>query len=81
MWSLACFCPGKGKEICDLYCKPFSVSDLQSRQRYLAKYNFSCQCPACLQDWPSLEGLPSGLEDLPLKSYNQNSKQINNQVG
>ena len=81
MWSLAWYCSGKGKEICDLYCKPFSVSDLQSRQRYLAKYNFSCQCPACLQDWPSLQGLPSSLEDLPLKMYNQNSKQINNQVG
>ena len=57
------------------------MSDLPARQKYLAKYNFSCECPPCQQDWPSLQGLPSSLEELPLKMYNQNTKQINNQVG
>ena len=71
---------GKGKEISDLYCKPFSSSELTSRQKYLAKYNFSCQCPACSQDWPQLHGLHASLEDLPARQYKQNKKQINNQV-
>ena len=71
---------GKGKEISDLYCKPFSAGGLEERQKYLAKYNFTCQCPACAQNWPDIQCLPSSLDDLPVKQYNQPQNRINNQV-
>ena len=71
---------GKGKEICDLYCKPFSVGSLEDRRKYLAKYNFQCECGACVQNWPDLQCLPSGLQDLPVRQYNQPQNRINNQI-
>lgn len=71
---------GKGKEICDVYCKPFSVGSLEERRKYLVKYNFTCQCGACSQDWPDMNSLSSELDNLPLKQYNQPQNRINNQI-
>ena len=39
------------------------------RRERLEKYNFSCMCLACREDWPRLEALPCGLEDLPPGGY------------
>jgi len=79
-YGFACKPIGKGKEICDLYCKPFSTGSLADRQKYLAKYNFTCECSACSQDWPNLQCLPSSVDDLPIKQYNQPQNRINNQI-
>ena len=54
-----------------MYCKPFSMGSLEERRKYLGKYNFSCECGACRQDWPELNSLSSELDNLPVKQYNQ----------
>ena len=71
---------GKGQEICDLYCKPFSGGSLADRRKYLAKYNFSCGCAACSQDWPTLDCLPASLDTLPPAQYNLAPARVNQQV-
>ena len=70
----------KGAEICDVYCKPFSVGDLEDRHKYLAKYNFECRCSACGENWPVMECLPGSLDSLEVKRYNQPQSRINSQV-
>ena len=74
------FILGKGKEICDVYCKPFTVGSLEDRRKYLQKYNFQCQCCACVQDWPDMQCLDSSLDGLPVKQYNQPQNKINTQI-
>ena len=60
----------KGQEICDTYCKPYTDGGLGERQKYLEKYNFTCSCPACSQDWPTLHNMEREREGLPLYRYN-----------
>ena len=63
----------KGQEILDTYCKPYTASPLEARQKYLEKYLFSCLCPACKSNWPVMAGLPSQLTGLPPAAYRQGS--------
>jgi len=79
-YGFACKPIGKGKEISDLYCKPFASANLPDRQRYLQKYNFRCECVACANNWPDIDGLPSGFEGLPIKMYCQPANKIDAQV-
>lgn len=79
-YGFACKPIGKGKEINDLYCKPFASAPLPDRQRYLQKYNFQCACTACTNNWPDMAGLPSSLEGLPAKLYCQPANKIDAQA-
>ena len=79
-YGFACKPISKGAEISDVYCKPFSIGDLEDRHKYLAKYNFECGCGACRENWPVLECLPGGLDALEARSYNQPQSRINSQI-
>ena len=79
-YGFACKPINKGAEICDVYCKPFSVGDLEDRQKYLAKYNFQCGCSACGENWPVLECLPGSLDSMEAKRYKQPQSRINSQI-
>jgi len=79
-YGFACKLIGKGKEISDLYCKPFASALLEDRRHYLHKYNFRCQCPACTNNWPDLAGLQSSFEGLPSKLYCVQSNKIDAQA-
>jgi len=79
-FGFACKPIGKGKEISDLYCKPFASAQLPERQRYLQKYNFQCGCPACANNWPDLAGLPSSFDGLPMKLYCQPPNKVDAQT-
>jgi len=79
-YGFACKPIGKGKEINDLYCKPFASAPIQDRHRYLQKYNFQCGCPACKNNWPDMGGLPSSYEGLPVKMYCQPPNKVDAQA-
>ena len=70
----------KGAEILDTYCKPVAVAAREERQRYLAKYNFTCGCRACRGNWPTLAAMPSQLAGLPPSCYNQPPNKVEAQV-
>ena len=53
---------------------------MAERRKYLAKYNFSCGCSACSQDWPTLDCLPASLDTLPPAQYNLAPARVNQQV-
>lgn len=54
----------KGGEILDNYAQTFDASPKEARLKYLEKYNFQCQCQACRENWPTLEGLSRKLTSL-----------------
>lgn len=70
----------KGAEILDTYCKPAAAATREERQRYLAKYNFTCGCAACRDNWPTLAGRPSQLAGLPPSCYKQTPNKVEAQV-
>jgi len=70
----------KGQEITDIYCKPFSGSLLEERHRSLAKYNFRCECPACVNNWPTIDAMEGDFDRLPPKMYNQPMNKVEAQV-
>lgn len=44
---------GKGSQILDNYGPQFQAMNLEERRRVLkSQYKFSCECPACVEDWP-----------------------------
>ena len=83
--GFACKPISKGKEISDVYSKPFSGADRAERQKYLRKYNFQvkyfkeinnrngvqCECAACREDWSEAGALPAQLDGLPPRAYFQ----------
>jgi len=79
-FGFACKHIRKGEEISDLYSKPFSSSDAQSRQASLSKYNFNCGCRCCVKGWPTLGNLPDQLEGLPPKFYKLAPNKIDSQI-
>ncbi|XP_023339922.1 SET and MYND domain-containing protein 4 [Eurytemora carolleeae] len=79
-FGFACKPIRKGEEISDIYCKPFSSSDIQERQKSLQKYNFTCNCTSCQRNWPTLPDLPTQLNDLPSQLYKIPVNKINNQI-
>jgi len=79
-YGFACKPIRKGEEISDLYGKPFSSSPMQDRQKGLQKYNFSCLCRACKENWQTMEALPNQIENLPIKFYSLPQNRIANQV-
>ena len=70
----------RGHEITDIYCKPFSGSSIQERHRSLAKYNFTCECPACVNNWPTMDAMEGGFDRLPPRMYNQPINKVEAQV-
>ena len=45
------------------------MSILEQRHAGLAKYNFTCNCTACRQGWPTLDKLERKFHNLPTKMY------------
>ena len=67
--GVACKPIAEGEEIVDIYCQPFMAMGKEERRERLTKYNFSCCCPACKEDWPQMAKLPASLEGLPELAY------------
>lgn len=59
----------KGDEITDTYCPTFAAATKEQRHAGLAKYNFTCNCTACRQGWPTLDKLERKFHNLPTKMY------------
>lgn len=55
----------EGEEISDTYCQTFAAVSRDTRAKALTKYNFSCACDACRNNWPTLSELPQKLTGLP----------------
>jgi len=71
----------KGEKVTDSYGKTFLQADKQSRQQYFkAKYNFLCECDACTQDYPTIEGLDWELSEEQLEAVEGATKEINTKL-
>ena len=54
-----------GEEITDGYSFSYDITAGEERRKYLAdKYQFTCSCVACEQDWPTYQHLPKSFNDL-----------------
>ena len=66
-----------GEEILDVYCGTFAVSEADQRCQVHARYNFCCQCPACMNAWPTLTLLAKNVSKAHINKISDNSvKQI-----
>jgi hypothetical protein len=75
-YGFACRPIGKGQEILDTYCKPVAAAPREERHKHLEKYNFTCGCPACRGNWPTLAGMHSDFSGLPPAMYRQPANSV-----
>ena len=64
-----------GEEITDTYCPTYAAIGPTERGQSLAKYNFTCNCTPCSEEWPTLDQLPRKFHGLPLQCYRIDSKE------
>ena len=63
----------KGQEVTDCYGQHHLSAGRAARAEILTKaFMFSCNCPACRQDWPSLERLEARLSQADLGKLGNN---------
>ena len=53
----------------DTYSQIFAAEDKAARAKALEKYNFTCACAACSEDWQKLPKLRSKLSGMPAGNY------------
>ena len=54
-----------GTEVADIYSQCYYEQDREARQVKCAEYRFTCQCPACEDNWPLADQLPGAIQDTP----------------
>ncbi|CAG0920776.1 unnamed protein product [Notodromas monacha] len=54
----------KGEEITHSYTCNYSTSKLEERRKHCASYGFTCDCKACIEDWPTAKKAAS-FEETP----------------
>ena len=70
-----------GEEVTDSYGLTFIETTQQQRQRrFRSQYKFTCQCVACLENFPTFDKLEKGVGDNLAKLIARNLKLINDDL-